>query len=125
MAIRRVEIVSVPVSDQERAKAFYVGTLGFEVRREGPFGEGMNWVEVGPPGAETALSLVTWFPNMRPGGVTGLVLQSDDIAADFAALTERGVEFHGQPERQPWGTFATFDDPDGNGWVLSQPPAWG
>jgi catechol 2,3-dioxygenase-like lactoylglutathione lyase family enzyme len=124
MAVQHLSIVSIPVSDQQRAKEFYVNTLGFELRREGPFGEGMNWVEVAPPGAATALTLVTWFPNMRPGGITGLVLQTDDIAADFAALAERGVAFHQQPEQQPWGTFATFDDPDGNGWVLSQPPTF-
>ena len=123
MTIRFTSIISVPVSDQQRAKDFYVNTLGFELRRESPFGEGTTWIEVAPVGAETALTLVNWFPTMQPGSMKGLVFMTDDIAADYAALTERGVVFADTPQQQPWGTFATFNDPDGNGWVLSQPPA--
>jgi catechol 2,3-dioxygenase-like lactoylglutathione lyase family enzyme len=120
MAIRNVQVVSVPVSDQDRAKAFYVETLGFTLRGDSPFGEGQRWVEVAPPTGETTLTLVTWFPTMPPGSLKGLVLGTDDIEGDYAALRERGVAFHGPIQREFWGTFATFDDPDGNSWVLSQ-----
>ncbi len=65
--IDQVQIVSVPVSDQERAKDFYLNTLGFELRQEAPFGDGMRWIEVAPEGSSTSLSLVTGFDAMPPG----------------------------------------------------------
>ena len=120
MALTHLRVVSIPVADQERAKTFYVDVLGFELRVDASFQEGQRWVEVAPPGAETSLTLVTWFPTMPPGGISGLVLECDDIDATFAALSERGVVFAGPIEEAPWGRFATFTDPDGNGWVLAQ-----
>ena len=120
MALTHVRVISVPVADQDRAKRFYVDVLGFEVRLEAPFEGGQRWVEVAPPGAETSLTLVTWFPAMPPGSLTGLVLGCDDIDATYAQLAERGVPFAGPIEDAPWGRFTTFDDPDGNDWVLAQ-----
>lgn len=123
MAIKDIQVVSIPVSDQERAKTFYVETLGFELRSDASFGEGefqQRWVEVAPAGATTRLTLVTWFPQMPAGSVQGLVLVTDDIQGDFAALKERGLTFASEIESAPWGTYATFSDPDGNGWVLQQ-----
>jgi len=120
VALAHLRIVSVPVADQDRAKAFYVDVLGFEVRADAPFGAGQRWVEVAPPGAETSLTLVTWFPTMPPGGSSGLVLGCEDIEEDYAALAARGVAFAGPVEDAPWGRFASFADPDGNGWVLAQ-----
>jgi len=119
----RLRIVSVPVSDQERAKQFYVETLGFELRSDSPMGPEQRWVEVAPPGSTTALTLVTWFESMPAGSLQGLVLECDDIQATYDELGSRGVQFHGPIEQQFWGTFATFSDPDGNGWVLSQAQA--
>lgn len=120
MAIGRVDIVSVPVGDQERAKAFYLDMLGFTLVRDNPMGPEQRWIEVAPPGGGTSLTLVTWFPTMAPGSLKGLVLATDDIAADYAALAARGLPFHGPVQQGSWGTFATFDDADGNGWVLSE-----
>lgn len=123
MAIKDIQVVSVPVSDQDRAKAFYVETLGFELRSDVSFGEGeqrQRWVEVAPAGATTRVTLVTWFPQMPAGSAQGLVLQTDDIQGDYAALKARGLTFDGAIEAAPWGTFATFSDPDGNGWVLQE-----
>jgi predicted enzyme related to lactoylglutathione lyase len=77
-------------------------------------------VQVAPPGAQTSLSLVTWFPNMPPGSVQGLVLITDDIEEAHRLLSARGVRFHGPIEAAPWGRYSTFADPDGNGWVLQQ-----
>lgn len=122
MAIQHLDVVSVPVGDQERAKAFYVDTLGFRLVRDNPMGPGQRWIQVAPPRGETTLTLVTWFPTMVAGSLKGLVLSTDDIQADYAALAARGVNFHGPIQREDWGTFATFDDPDGNAWVLSQRP---
>ena len=71
--------VSVPVSDQERARSFYVDTLGFELRADRLWGEGMRWVEVAPEGSSASLSLVTWFEAMPPGSLQGLIVATDDI----------------------------------------------
>jgi catechol 2,3-dioxygenase-like lactoylglutathione lyase family enzyme len=118
MTISKVQLFSIPVSDQDRAKAFYVDTLGFELVSDTAMGPDMRWVMVSPPGAQTAITLVTWFPSMPAGSLKGLVLETDDLDADVAALRERGVEIPGGIEDQSWGRFVTFEDPDGNGIVL-------
>ena len=83
--IKQVQVVSVPVSDQERAKRFYVETLGFEVRTDAPFAPGMRWVEVAPPDAGASLTLVTWLESMPPGSLQGLVVSTDDVHATYRA----------------------------------------
>lgn len=113
----KIDVVSIPVSDQDRAKTFYADVLGFEVVRDNAFGNGQRWVQLRPPGGEASITLVTWFEGMRPGAVQGLVLQVEDIERLQADLKERGLEI-GEVETQPWGRFAAFRDPDGNGWVL-------
>ncbi len=120
MAIQSVAVVSVPVSDQERAKAFYVDKLGMELVREDDSVLGIRWVMVAPKGGGTALTLVTWFESMPPGSLQGLVLRSDDLQADYQALVADGVEFDGPPKQQPWATETVFSDPDGNNIVLQQ-----
>ena len=117
-----LRLLSIPVTDVDRAKAFYIEKLGFGERADVPFGEGMRWCELSPPRGDATISLVTWFESMPPGSVTGVVLETDDVRAAHAELTERGVEFAADVREEPWGTFATFTDPDGNGWVLMQPP---
>ena len=116
--IKDVRIVSVPVSDQERAKSFYVDALGFELRADNPWGDGMRWVEVAPGGSVTSLALVTWFESMPPGSLQGLVVLADDIHATYDNLLARGVPFDFPPSEMPGGTQAVFRDPDGNGLVL-------
>ncbi len=119
MSINRIAIVSLPVTDPERSRAFFCDVLGFEVRRDNPMGPNQRWVEVAPPGANTSLTLVTWFETMPPGSVTGLVLDTADIEDSHRQLTERGLDI-GAIESAPWGRFATFKDPDGNGFVLQE-----
>ncbi|RLP88215.1 hypothetical protein EAD89_17475 [Micromonospora sp. BL4] len=120
MTVTHVQLLSVPVADQDRARDFYVDVLGFDLIWDNPMGpDGGRWVQVAPPGAATALTLVTWFPTMPPGSLKGLVLETDDLDADVARLRERGVDFaDGGVRSAPWGRYATFDDPDGNGIVL-------
>ncbi len=118
--ITHIQVVSVPVSDQEQAKAFYLDTLGFELRADTSWGDGMRWVEVAPKGATTSLTLVTWFESMPPGSLSGLVFATDDVRATYDELVTKGVAFDGPPVEQPWGMQAVFRDPDGNGFVLSQ-----
>ena len=117
MAIRHIQVVSVPVSDQDRAREFYVDILGFTLLADRQFTPDMRWVMVAPPGGHTALTLVTWFPSMPPGSLKGTVLESDDLEADAAALAAKGVTAS-EIQDAPWGRFVTFDDPDGNGIVL-------
>ncbi len=118
--IEHVQVVSVPVSDQERAKAFYVDALGFELRLDNPWAPDMRWVEVAPRGAVTSLTLVTWFPSMPPGSLKGLVVATDDIYATYEVLCAKGVYFETPPTEQVGGIMTVFHDPDGNGLVLVQ-----
>ncbi len=121
MSIHSFEIISVPVSDQQRAKAFYRDVLGFELVRESPMGPGMNWIQLAPKGQSVTISLVTWFEQMKPGGLQGLMVNTDDVAAEHAVLSSRGLVLTDVKE-EPWGRYTTFSDPDGNGWILRQPP---
>jgi catechol 2,3-dioxygenase-like lactoylglutathione lyase family enzyme len=113
-----VQVVSVPVSDQQRAKNFYVDILGFELREDRLWAEGMRWVEVAPESSSTSLSLVTWFEAMPPGSLQGLVVATDDIRRTHEELVARGVLFDFLPRELPGGSQAVFRDPDGNGLVL-------
>ena len=117
MPISHVQLFSVPVSDPDRAREFYVETLGFDLVAETEMGPGMRWVQVRPTGAATSITLVTWFPSMPAGTLKGIVLESGELEGDVASLREKGVGI-GDIEVAPWGRFVTFDDPDGNGIVL-------
>jgi predicted enzyme related to lactoylglutathione lyase len=121
MALTNLEVVSVPVSDQERAKQFYADQLGFSVEIDSTFGESMRWVMLRPPGSRTAITLVNWFETMPAGSLNGSVLGCDDLEKTLAELTARGVTFaEDEIQEAPWGRWKTFTDPDGNGWVLQQ-----
>jgi predicted enzyme related to lactoylglutathione lyase len=121
VGITNLEVISVPVSDQERAKLFYAQTLGFTVEIDSNFGESMRWIMLRPPGSGTAVTLVTWFDTMPAGSLNGAVLGCDDLEETLAELTGRGLEFAEEEIQQaPWGRWKTFTDPDGNGWVLQQ-----
>jgi catechol 2,3-dioxygenase-like lactoylglutathione lyase family enzyme len=120
MAITHLQLISLPVSDQDRSRDFYVDVLGFDLVRDNPIGPGQRWVQVAPKGARTSITLVTWFPTMPPGSVRGTVLETDDLDGDAAALAAGGVTIEGGIQEQPWGRFVTFDDPDGNGIVLQE-----
>ncbi len=115
-----ISVVSVPVRDQDRAKEFYVDTLGFRAVSDQPVGPDMRWVQVAPPGGEASVALVTWFETMPPGSCRGLVLSVPDAEAAYTELSSKGVTFAAELQDAPWGRFTTFDDPDGNGWVLQQ-----
>ena len=86
MTITHIDVVSLPVQDQERARDFYVGTLGFDLVRQNEMGPGQQWIQVAPPGGQTSITLVTWFDTMPAGSLQGLVLHTDDIDAQVAEL---------------------------------------
>jgi predicted enzyme related to lactoylglutathione lyase len=79
---------------------------------------GTVWVQFAPPGSDTSITLVTWFPTMPAGSAKGTVLETDDLEGDLETLKSRGVEIEPEIQEMPWGRFVTFDDPDGNGIVL-------
>jgi catechol 2,3-dioxygenase-like lactoylglutathione lyase family enzyme len=124
MSISHVQLFSVPVADQDRARYFYLETLGFELVAEADMGPDLHWVQVRPVGGATSLTLVTWFPSMPAGSLKGIVLETDSLESMIVTLREKGVPI-GEIKTAPWGRFVTFDDPDGNGIVLQETAAQG
>jgi catechol 2,3-dioxygenase-like lactoylglutathione lyase family enzyme len=118
MNITHIRLLSMPVTDQDRARDFYVNTLGFELLGDNPMGPAQRWVQVAPKGASTSITLVTWFDSMPAGSLSGLVLETPDIEGDAEALRAAGVAVEG-PEDAPWGRHVIFADPDGNRIVLT------
>ncbi len=118
--ITHVKFVSIPVRDQNRALDFYTDKLGFTILTDQPFSDKQRWIELRIPKAETRVVLFT--PEGHEGHVgmfSGVSFSCPDVEATYAELLARGVAFDGPPEKQPWGTFATFKDSEGNGFVLS------
>ena len=121
--ITEVGRVMVPVTDQDRAIEFYVGTLGFEKRADIPYGNGDRWVEVAPPGATAALALVRPREGEPAGVDTRIALETKDIDADHADLRSRGVDTDPEVMRMgdPVPPMFFFRDQDGNSLLLVQP----
>jgi catechol 2,3-dioxygenase-like lactoylglutathione lyase family enzyme len=125
MALRTIDIVSIPVSDQDRTAEFYVRKLGFTLIADNAMGD-QRWVQLSPPEGGVGITLVTWFPSMPAGSVRGLVIGCDDAAETLERFRGQGVIVHqDEVEKAPWGTFFTFEDPDGNGWVAQETPSTG
>jgi catechol 2,3-dioxygenase-like lactoylglutathione lyase family enzyme len=115
--VDKVSVVVVPVSDQERAIAFYVERLGFEKRVDVPFGNGYNWVEVGPTGGETTIAIVPPPPGKPTGNVeTGIGLHTADIDGYYDELKAAGVDVDPEINRMgdPVPPIFWLRDPDGN-----------
>src|SRR3954463_1299183 len=120
MAITNVQLLSVPVSDQDRARDFYVDVLGLELVQDTRMGQDRRWVMVRPAGAETAITLVTWFPSMPAGSMRGLVIEAADLEDTLQTLRRRGADVPGDIETSPWGRYVQLTDPDGNGLILQE-----
>jgi catechol 2,3-dioxygenase-like lactoylglutathione lyase family enzyme len=120
MTVRGVQLFSVPVSDQDRARDFSVDVLGMELIDDQPMRPGRRWVRVKPRGAETAITLVTWFDSMPAGSLTGLVLETDDVDGELLRLRSLGVPIDGGLQEAPWGRYFQVRDPDGNGLILQE-----
>lgn len=118
--IKSLKFVTIPTSDQDRALAFWTEKMGFRIVTDQPMGPGTRWIELGIPGAETGVVLFTpEGQEDRIGSFFNGSFACDDVEYSHRQLSARGVEFEGPPEKQPWGTFAKFFDPDGNVFVLS------
>jgi catechol 2,3-dioxygenase-like lactoylglutathione lyase family enzyme len=119
----RLELVQIPVSDVDRAKAFYTEKAGFHADHDHKVSDEIRFVQLTPPGSACSIALGTGLgSNMRPGSVQGLQLVVPDIHAARAELVERGVEVS-EVQEFDWGSFVFFNDPDGNGWAVQQVPA--
>ena len=129
----KLELVVVPVSDVDRAKAFYADRMGFTVDVDHQAGEAFRVVQLTPTGSACSITIGMGLTSAAPGTYQGLHLVVTDIEAARTELVEHGVEvsepFHfgaeGQttglhPERGDYGTFASLADPDGNGWLLQE-----
>ena len=118
----KLELVAVPVSDVDRAKAFYSEQAGFVVDHDHTVSDELRFVQLTPPGSACSIALGTGLVDTPPGSVQGLQLVVADIEAARAELAGRGMEV-GDVQVFPWGSFVFFSDPDGNGWAVQQLPA--
>jgi predicted enzyme related to lactoylglutathione lyase len=117
----RLELVAVPVSDVDRAKAFYVEQAGFNADHDHTVSEDIRFVQLTPPGSACSIAIGKGTSNAEPGSVQGLQLVVDDADAARDDLASRGVEVS-DVQDFPWGRFVFFQDPDGNGWAVQQIP---
>ena len=120
----KLELVNVPVSDVDRAKAFYTEQVGFVEDNDATVNDEIRFVQLTPPGSACSIAIGTGLSEAPPGSVAGLQLVVDDIEAAHAALADRGVDVS-DVQVFPWGSFVFFSDPDGNGWAVQQLPPRG
>jgi predicted enzyme related to lactoylglutathione lyase len=117
----KIELVAVPVSDVDRAKAFYTEQIGFNADHDHKVSEEMRFVQLTPPGSACSIAIGTGIMDSAPGSLQGLQMVVSDVEAARAELAGRGVEV-GEVQTFPWGSFVFFSDPDGNGWAVQQLP---
>jgi predicted enzyme related to lactoylglutathione lyase len=117
----KLELIAVPVTDVDRAKAFYVDQVGFNADHDHRVSDEMRFVQLTPPGSACSIAIGTGIMDTEPGSAQGLQLVVSDADAARAHLLERGVEV-GEVQELPWGRFVFFNDPDGNGWAVQQIP---
>jgi catechol 2,3-dioxygenase-like lactoylglutathione lyase family enzyme len=115
----KLELVAVPVSDVDRAKAFYVDQAGFNPDHDHTVSDDIRFVQLTPPGSACSIAIGKGVIDAPPGSVQGMQMVVDDIEAAHAELSGRGVEVS-DVQDFPWGRFVFFRDPDGNGWAVQQ-----
>lgn len=118
--IKHIDFVSVPVIDQKRALAFYTEKLGFSVFTDQPFNEKQRWIELKVAGAQTKVVLFTPDGHEdQVGRFFNATFACDDVARTYAELREKGVEFLGEPRKEPWGHMVIMKDSEGNQILLA------
>nr|WP_272944634.1 glyoxalase superfamily protein [Kribbella catacumbae] len=117
----KLELVSVPVTDVDRAKEFYTEKVGFNADHDHKVTDELRFVQLTPPGSACSIAIGTGMDQAEPGSVQGLQIVVADVAAARDELVGRGVEVS-EVQEFAWGTFVFFADPDGNGWALQQLP---
>ena len=119
----KIELVAIPVTDVDRAKSFYVDQVGFHPDHDHQVTDTLRFVQLTPPGSACSIVMGTGITQMAPGSQQGVQIVVADVAAARDLLRAPG----GPPrdiDVQPWGSFVTFSDPDGNTWSLQQLPPW-
>jgi len=117
----KLELITVPVSDVDRAKAFYVDQAGFHADHDQTVNEGLRFVQITPPGSACSICFGIGLTDKEPGSLAGLQIVVGDIEAAHAELKGRGVDVS-DIDDQAWGRFVYFRDPDGNPWAIQQLP---
>jgi catechol 2,3-dioxygenase-like lactoylglutathione lyase family enzyme len=119
----KLELIAVPVSDVDRAKAFYVDQAGFVADHDHAVSEDIRFVQLTPPGSACSIAIGKGLTGMQPGAMDALQVVVSDIHQARAELAGRGVEVS-EVQVLPWGSFVQFSDPDGNRWSVQQLPAY-
>ena len=117
----KLELITIPVSDVDRAKAFYVDQVGFVADHDHRVSDDLRFVQLTPRGSACSIALGTGLTDKTPGSAAGLQIVVGDADAARAELVERGVEAT-EVQDLPWGRFVFFSDPDGNAWAVQQLP---
>src|SRR2546430_705648 len=117
----KLELVAVPVSDVDRAKAFYTEQIGFHADHDQQVRDDLRFVQLTPPGSACSIVIGVGITDMPPGSQKGLQMVVADVQAVRDELVKRGVAVS-EIEVMPWGSFVFFSDPDGNSWSLQQLP---
>jgi catechol 2,3-dioxygenase-like lactoylglutathione lyase family enzyme len=120
----KLELITIPVSDVDRAKAFYTEKIGFNADHDHQVNEQLRFVQLTPPGSACSIAFGEGLTESEPGSVKGLQIVVPDVEAAHAQLSERGVDV-GEIQDLDWGSFVFFQDPDGNAWALQQSPGRG
>jgi len=117
----KLELIAMPVSDVDRAKAFYTDKAGFDLDHDIVVSDEIRFIQLTPPGSACSITIGKGITDAEPGSVKGMQMVVADIDAAHAELTARGVGV-GPVQDFPWGRFVFFADPDGNGWAVQQLP---
>ena len=120
----KLELITVPVSDADRAKAFYTDQAGFNADHDHQVSDEMRFIQLTPPGSACSICIGVGMTEAAPGSVQGLQLVVSDIDAAREQLVQGGVEVS-EIQRMDWGAFVFFSDPDGNGWAVQEIPQRG
>ena len=119
----KLELVAVPVTDVDRAKAFYVDQVGFVADFDQEVSDEIRFVQLTPPGSACSIAIGKGLTKMQPGSLDALQMVVADAEAARAELLDRGVSVS-EVDVMPWGSFVYFTDPDGNAWAVQQLPDW-
>ena len=117
----KLELITIPVSDVDRAKAFYVDQVGFNADHDHAVSDEMRFVQLTPPGSACSISIGVGLTDAAPGSVRGMQMVVADAQAAHDELAARGVEVS-DVQSLPWGDFVFFSDPDGNAWAVQEIP---
>jgi catechol 2,3-dioxygenase-like lactoylglutathione lyase family enzyme len=117
----KIELIAIPVTDVDRAKAFYTDEAGFNLDHDITVSDEIRFLQLTPPGSACSITIGKGITDAAPGSVQGVQMVVTDIESAHAELLERGVEVS-DVQDFPWGRFVFFSDPDGNRWAVQQLP---